>query len=548
MSARVIRSALAAGAVFLACFCLACNRRSAGEPQADKPQADNALEILAKEVAQEVGSVQATDARGTAGPVIVFEEFHTSRVGQLQIAIMLLRLHERHGLKIIGLEGTLKADRPLDATWFHNAGGKDARDAREDTAVRMLGEGEISSPEFMALLFPGIEVYGIEVPAEAKVGSPEGNPLVVYLVSIAEKLVTQADLRKTNELLREANVLEQDKKVEAARKKRDEAFDHLLTAHPWLRDHHTPSAKAATPTSLAVLRRQAEEIKAKAGELGLNIPDKTRQQFDQYLAFLAARDHASDTMVGHVTTLAKSSGGKPLAMVIGAAHTERVTQLLREANISFALVRPDPLHPEYGQMPFAQFERKHHLQWARTSPGTLGRLLNVPEKGKHKPPAIIETAPGKAYVNATFASIRIARAARAGTRVEDLRPQLTDLPELRIDWQSFERDGGDVLFRMWLKGTDDRTEKEVWARVGAVNSPHQARSLEEKLKQQIADLGGNRGKLPPRDPPNNTKPVKDEGPGDGKRGEVVVARTGPSELAVFAESKAVLNDVGRLSG
>jgi hypothetical protein len=456
---------------------------------------------------------------------------------------MLLRLHEKYGLEVIGLEGTPQRDRPLDAAWFHDAGGAAARDAREDAAVRVLAEGEISSPEFMALLFPRIKVFGTEVPATVEAKLPEGNPLAFYLVSIAEKLVHQADIRKTNDLLREAKELERAKKFEEAKKKQEAGFDHLLTAHPWLRQHYTPIVKNAEPTPLGTLRQQAQGIKAKADDLGLTIPDRTRKQFDVYLSFLEARDRASDAMTAYVVGLAKAAEGKPVGMIIGAAHTERIVTLLRESGVSFALVRPDPLHPDYGQMPYEEFKHKHDRLWGRTSPGTLGKLLNT----RHKSPAVIETATAKSYHSATLASILIARAARAGGQaLDDLRPRLAGLPELRIDPESFELDGAEVLFRMWLKRADNKTEQEVWARVAAVEGEQRARTLEQKLMQRIADFGNDR--IPPRDPPAGTEPAKDEGPGDGRRGGMVVARTGPSELAVFAEDRAAVRDIGRIGG
>jgi len=116
---------------------------------------------VARGVAQEVGLVGKAVV-GPRGPVYVFEEFHTSRVGQLQIAIMFLRLYDRHGLRVLGQEGVLQRPEPLNATWFHKMGGHAAGRTREDVAVRMLAEGEIRAGEFMALLFPDFRVFGTE--------------------------------------------------------------------------------------------------------------------------------------------------------------------------------------------------------------------------------------------------------------------------------------------------------------------------------------------------------------------------------------------------
>src|ERR1017187_8197734 len=60
---------------------------------------------VSQEITGGVGVLQKASG-GAKGPVFVFEEVHTSRIGQLQIATMLVRLHDHHGLKRIGLEGS----------------------------------------------------------------------------------------------------------------------------------------------------------------------------------------------------------------------------------------------------------------------------------------------------------------------------------------------------------------------------------------------------------------------------------------------------------
>ena len=120
------------------------------------------LAASARVVAEGVGKIGEINSAGTKGPVFVFEEFHTSRVGQLQTAVMLLRLHGQYSLRTLGLEGAIQGPRSLDATWFHTLGGSLGSSARDDIAVRMLAEGEISQAEFMAMVFPDIRVLGME--------------------------------------------------------------------------------------------------------------------------------------------------------------------------------------------------------------------------------------------------------------------------------------------------------------------------------------------------------------------------------------------------
>src|SRR6266404_2773554 len=128
---------------------------------------------IANDISKGVGSVQQTSATGRNGPIFVFEEYHTSRIGQLQIAVMLLRLHNKYGLKKIGLEGAIQTGARLNAEWFHGLGGNDATQEREDLSVRWLAEGEIGSAELMTLDFPDVEVYGIESSAEYSVETPK---------------------------------------------------------------------------------------------------------------------------------------------------------------------------------------------------------------------------------------------------------------------------------------------------------------------------------------------------------------------------------------
>lgn len=480
---------------------------------------------VAREIAKGVGTVGETSA-GMKGPVFVFEEYHTSRVGQLQIAIMLLRLHNRYGVKKVGLEGAVQRPRPLDGTWFHNISGQSAR---EDVAVRMLAEGEISAAEFVTLVFPDMQVYGTELQDQYKVKlDVEGSPEISYLLAIAVKLLTQADIQKVDGLIR------QDKKKEA--------IEYLLTRDPWVRQQYE-ARKDSSPRSLDQMAKQAREIQNKARELGVTVNPEVKQEMEKVLQFYEVASKRSTTMVDYVLNLPGVASGAPVAVSIGAGHTQQVIEFLRSRKAAFAQITPLALNPSYGELSIEQFERKNNQKWARTNLGTLGFLLNTPRK----PPPIIETASGKGYGSMVYAALIAARAARAGRQIpDDLWEELASLPELRIDRSSFTRDGYDVIFRAWPKTTDGG-EKEVWVRVGTLDTQEEAKSLEEKLFQAIADLGGG-GRIPPRKPPPDSENTENEGPGDGKRGEFLISRIGPREVAVFAATRDNAMKVGRLSG
>src|SRR5262249_10492338 len=108
---------------------------------------------VAEDITKEAGVVQRISATGAKRPILIFEEVHTSRVGQIQIATMLLRLHDKYGLKKIALEGAIWSGHPLQMGWYQSAAGGQLKSEKEDLAVRMLANGEISSSELIGMLF-----------------------------------------------------------------------------------------------------------------------------------------------------------------------------------------------------------------------------------------------------------------------------------------------------------------------------------------------------------------------------------------------------------
>ena len=496
-------------------------------PDATSEQSE--VGTIATDISCDVGTVGQIASAGTQEPVFIFAEYHTSRVGQLQIATMLLRLHDRYGLRVIGLEGDTKTSAALDGGWFHAAGGKSSQEDREDVALRMLGEGEISAAEFMVLVFPDVRVCGIEKAEEYQQElNVKGGSEAAVLARIAEKKLTQADIRKLNELI------QKDKKTEA--------MEYLLTADKWVKEHF--EALKNPPGSVEAVEQTINEVRKKAKEVGVTVEPEEEKELQSFVQFLRMASQRSATMCDQQAKLLQTAAGKPTAMIIGAAHTERIIESFRQRGISFALLKPIALNPDYGSLSIEQFQRKNHNQWARTTEGTLGRLLN----SQRKPPPVIETASVKSYASALLATKLIAEAARRGKRVpDDVRSRLDGLPECQLDWESFTQDGYDVIFRMWLQTTSGG-KREIWARVGTADNKEAAKTLEEKLLQRIGDLGGDR-KWPPQEPPPRTISTADkEGPGDGSRGDLTVSRIGREALAVFAASKSKATEVGGLSG
>lgn len=492
-------------------------------------------EISQQIVTADVGSVQKVNSEGSLGPVFVFEEYHTSRLGQHQIAIMLLRLHDNHGLRLVGLEGAIQSPRPLDVKWFHDMGDPRAARIRQDVALRMLGEGEISAVEFMAMVFGDVRVFGLEIAQEYENKlDVEGNPEVQYLLKIAEKKLTQADIIKINEL--------------ATDEKQEEAIEYMFNADPWVsKQFKAMKADSTSATMLQDSVKRLREIRDKANELNIAVDPKTKSGLEQSIRFFETATKRSETMSKRMVKLVAESNSQPTAMIIGAAHTKEVEDYFDAADVSYVTVRPLAHNPTNGNLTIEEFERKSSGQWARISPGTLGSVLN----GKRKPSPIVETATGKSYASALFAAQLMAENVRRGNDVtgEFLKPYLLKLPECEVDFDSVRVEGHDVAFRMRLTDTSGKN-REVWVKTGTVDRQEPVQSLEERLKQQIADLdGGGGGNKPPRDPPKDAEPTGGkEGPGDGKRAEVVVARLSPRAVAVFGDSFESVNRVGKVSG
>jgi hypothetical protein len=497
---------------------------------------------VAQEISSGVGTVLKTSTAGTRGPIFVFEEVHTSRIGQLQIATMLLRLHDRHSVKTIGLEGSVWTGRPLQGTWYQGIDKNQARGAKEDLAVRMVADGEISSSELMAILFQDAQVYGVEDAGQYRQnldvkGSPDGE----YLLAIAERSLSPADTKK---VLRMAKA-----------KKQKQAVEYMLKADPWVKQQYQ-AIKNSGIVSSEELVGTLQGIKAKADEVGAHVSPQSRQDMDNEISFMQTASARSATMVENLLQI-PGAAGRPASLIVGAAHANKVVNLLTQKGVSFALLRSADWNSKKGSMSIAEYKRKDNGEWARNDPGTLGHVLNT----RHKPPPVIERPTGHSYASMSLASILLARSARSGGSFpDDALSQISALPGLRIDTNSIQRDGYDVIYRAWLK-QDDGSEREVWARVGTHvrGGGQQSKSLEEKLIEKGDEFraggggggeGGNgnrRGRHAADEPPGGDGDHDSVVPGDIRRGREIVSKIGIDTLVSYGASHEEVAGVRHIS-
>jgi len=246
---------------------------------------------LLADVSSGVGKVSSNDGSGTP-KIVVFEETHTSIAGQFEIALMLLRLHDRHGLREIALEGLTTDKRYPDLQWYRQMGGTDSGELRSQIAVGLMRAGEISAVDLVAMVFPDAVVHAADDPVAYRVELTEGAMVGV-----------SAYLNKIHE------------------KSRDN----------WATDMNDELSKDKR-RSLEELQELIQKIEQRAASVGANLSEKDRQGMSEARAFFEAARKRSKTMVD--TSVAVGRSTPLVAMNVGAAHTSEITQMFQSAKES----------------------------------------------------------------------------------------------------------------------------------------------------------------------------------------------------------------------
>lgn len=285
----------------------------------------------------------------------------------------------------------------------------------------------------------------------------------------------------------------------------------MLTSDPWIKAKYD-GIKAGDVTPVEAELESLKQIEAKAESVGATIEPETKSEMSQLKTFYETASQRSVTMVNRVLALPGTKSGTPVAMIIGAGHSDKVAQLLRAKDVSFVLFRPLALNPQgAGSLSLVQFERKARGGWVDDGPLSLGRILSA----RKKPQPVVELKSAPSFTNFNYAAHVMAKAARAGRSLPDntLKAQLAALPGVIVDWSSVRKDGYDVIFAATV--TDNQgTKKKVWARVGTAKDMLEAKSLEDKLLAANLRLAGANGGG--NEPPNNNKKTGFADPEDPK--------------------------------
>ncbi len=369
-----------------------------GSPTTSLPPAVPRPDLQA--VAQTASEASATirnvaKASGNAfAPVVLFEERHDLRAVQVQEALAMVRMHDQFGLRDIALEGYLKDEGPVDTSWMKNASGPVSTNARARAVVSLLREGEISSAEFMKLIYDDILLHAIEDRAEYDVSvsnKAESAPFD-YLLAIAEKSLPQEKYAELEAI--DARLKTLPKNSPEAKSESQKLVDTILSGDPWAKEKYgilndpVKSQALSGEDQLAL----AEEIEKRAQQSGAEIGSEEKEGLQEYVRFWRGRMAASHTMVGAIGDVAKNPQVALVAGLIGAFHTSGMSQQLGQMGISYAVLRPLAMDQEKtaGSLGNTAFDRKYARK-SVFSEGLSKQLIGVFPAPKKKPPMVLQT-------------------------------------------------------------------------------------------------------------------------------------------------------------
>jgi hypothetical protein len=435
---------------------------STGQPAASGTVASSVASI-AQEVARDVA--QVTDSlHGTSpGGLFLLPENHASRLGQVQTAICLVRLHGK-GIKDIALEGYTIESGALKTDWSgmetHSPG------ARRRVALALLEEGEISQAEFMALAYKDVTLHPVEREEEYDTELDDDAAGAQYqaLFAIAAKSLTSAQIREANRL--------------AESGKANEAWEFVVNNDAWCKEQYS-KLKDTRVFSIESQLNSLEAVERRAVSQGVDLDPKVRDGLQRQKRFFELRGKATPTMMDLSLALSARIGG-PVPLVMGAAHSEAAVTHLKKQRASYAVISSLALLKQGetkvpSNLTEEQYDRKNSNPPRPVGPpGSIGARLAASGK---KPRPVLNTRwlPTKEAIYEVTAVLAEA-AARGGTppagRPPGGRPPAPPAapppsdppfglpddalsgPGFRVDKGSISRVAGGVVFKVVVNGKD----------------------------------------------------------------------------------------------
>ncbi len=426
-------------------------------------------DALANTISADVGSVSASVVGGSEKRIIVFEESHDSRAGQIEIAIMLNRLHDK-GLKVIALEGALVTEKDLYPEWFHRLPNERVK---QEVAVQLLKEGEISASEFIALLYPDVKIYGVEKPEEYSVIASENASLspYSYLLAIAEKNMSQDQINKANQLYEQGNYTEYY----------EFCYNASTCTKKWY-EYLTDANKTFTiEEQISVL----EDIKKGADNVTAGIDQQTKEDFEAWIESFKTASKRSETMTANTLILVKDANA-PIALNIGAGHTSYISELLNDNRATYTIIAPNSLTDtnDISKLNLSAYNRKLERLSVDES-GMLGSFLDGRPKSdnQRKPPPVIPKVFSRSKSELYYITILIARgAASGGIPPFGLGNEFSRLEYVKVDPESIKVIDNDVTFSSEILD-DNNNKKTIYTR--ARSTEEKEKTVEDRLKEAL---------------------------------------------------------------
>lgn len=279
-------------------------------------------------------ALRESNEKGRYGPVVIFPERHNSRLIQAEIGWALNILLEDCGINTIALEGMYNGETMT--------GGKpdfSTETAKYEALLAVLEHGDIKAPEFMYLAKDSF-VFGIEDQTEYAVTIPDAANRA-FVKALLMSIVMDQGVETYNRGVDSVNKNEID-------------FNTLISLNPWTVETYEIISKS----------RSLTETNARLTEL----EEKTRSLLDaqataglkQLKDFYNTAYKRSLTMSGNVFQKLRKNN-KPLAMIIGAAHTEDITAYFNKNKVKYYVLEPSGLNMTdvWSDLTSEEFKRKN---------------------------------------------------------------------------------------------------------------------------------------------------------------------------------------------
>lgn len=469
---------------------------------------------IAESATREIGTIPRSGKGDRGAAILIIEETHTSRSGQLEQAIALVRLHDEFGLRDIALEGYLKERPAINTAWFAKSSRGLTPTERTAVVAQMLRDGEISAAEFMELSYDDIALHPIETKAEhaVELKGDAATITITYLLKIAQNSLRETHVPKLQRLQSDIQGAQGARKTEKVK----ELLDFILSLDSWTKERGaalTDTNRLKNVTAERILA-EVEEIEQRARTTsGVELEAKEKEAMAESLRFWRGRAAASRTMIAETGRIADRPGVKLVVLNIGAAHTEGMAAMLIAERRPYAVMRSRALTDRMPTSSDIDILNRKYKGLSVFNEGVTKQFLEAfPVRLHKKPEPVLDQPWFQAKAELHLFTARISRRvspapsgggprlpignAPFGFKDDDLRGQWIYIDPKRITIVYDDNSGKNkaVQFPVILNPSNPNSRKELWVKAGfspAFNQPvisGERKVVEGMLKRHLEDV------------------------------------------------------------